>query len=196
MVMTTNTNTTTDANTTTSASTTTSTATAAEGAAGVGAVGAGGTAVPGAARLDLAKSAPKVFRALIGFDAAAREGLDPALVELIQIRASHLNHCAYCLHMHTKDARKAGESEDRLHMVAVWREARHFFTPKERAALALTEAVTLVADAGVPDDVYAEAAAHFDDQELGHVLALIFAINTWNRVALSTAKVAGTDERR
>ncbi|MFE9890958.1 carboxymuconolactone decarboxylase family protein [Streptomyces sp. NPDC005529] len=179
MVMTTNTNTAATTGTTTTEATTTAGA------------GAGGTG-----RIDFAKAAPKVFRALIGFDAAAREGLDPALVELIQIRASHLNHCAYCLHMHTNDARKAGESEDRLHMVAVWREARHFFTPREQAALALTEAVTRVADAGVPDDVYAEAAAHFDDAELGHVLALILTINTWNRVALSTGKVAGTDERR
>ncbi|GHI08525.1 4-carboxymuconolactone decarboxylase [Streptomyces cellostaticus] len=150
----------------------------------------------GRTRLDFAKAAPKAFRALIGFDAAAREGLDPALVELIQIRASHLNHCAYCLHMHTNDARKAGESEDRLHMVAVWREARHFFTPKEQAALALTEAITSVADAGVPDEAYEEAAAHFEETELAHVFALIFAINTWNRVALATGKVAGTDERR
>ncbi|GAA4011988.1 carboxymuconolactone decarboxylase family protein [Streptomyces plumbiresistens] len=147
-------------------------------------------------RLDFAKSAPKVFRAIVGFDAAARDGLDPALVELIQIRASHLNHCAYCLHMHTNDARKAGESEDRLHLVAVWREASHFFTEKEQAALALTEAVTLVADGGVPDEVYARAAAHFDEAELAHVLALILTINTWNRVALATGKVAGTDERR
>ncbi|GGW68359.1 alkyl hydroperoxide reductase AhpD [Streptomyces lucensis JCM 4490] len=147
-------------------------------------------------RLDFAKAAPKVFRALVGFDAAARSALDPALVELIQIRASHLNRCAYCLHMHTNDARKAGESEDRLHMVAVWREARHFFTPREQAALALTEAVTLIADAGVPETLYAEAAAHFTEEELGHVLALILAINTWNRVALATGKVAGTDERR
>ncbi|MFF5493108.1 carboxymuconolactone decarboxylase family protein [Streptomyces aquilus] len=146
-------------------------------------------------RLNFAKSAPKAFRALIGFDAAAREGLDPSLVELIQIRASHLNHCAYCLHMHTNDARKAGESEDRLHMVAVWREARHFFTEKEQAALALTEAVTLVADGGVPDEVYAQAAERFEERELAQVLALIFAINTWNRVALATKKVAGTDER-
>ena len=146
-------------------------------------------------RLNLAKTAPKVFRALVGFDAAAREGLDPALVELIQIRASHLNHCAYCLHMHTNDARKAGENEDRLHLVAVWREARHFYTPREQAALALTEAVTLVADAGVPDDVYAEAAAQFDEGELAHVLSLILTINTWNRVALATRKMAGTDER-
>ncbi|MFF8190382.1 carboxymuconolactone decarboxylase family protein [Streptomyces bobili] len=149
----------------------------------------------GRSRLDFGKSARRAFRALVGFDAAAREGLDPALVELIQIRASHLNHCAYCLHMHTNDARKAGESEDRLHLVAVWREARHFFTEKEQAALALTEAVTLVADGGVPDDVYAEAAARFDDAELAQVLALICTINTWNRVALATAKVAGTDER-
>ncbi|MFH8498151.1 carboxymuconolactone decarboxylase family protein [Streptomyces coeruleorubidus] len=148
-----------------------------------------------APRLEFATSAPKAFRALVAFDAAAREGLDPALVELIQIRASHLNHCAYCLHMHTNDARKAGESEDRLHMVAVWREARHFFTKREQAALALTEALTLVADAGVPDEVYAEAAALFDERELAQVLALICTINTWNRVALSTGKVAGTDER-
>ncbi|MFF5478693.1 carboxymuconolactone decarboxylase family protein [Streptomyces sp. NPDC012935] len=154
------------------------------------------TAEAARTRLDLAKSAPKVFRAIVGFDAAAREGLDPALIELIQIRASHLNHCAYCLHMHTNDARKAGENEDRLHLVAVWREARHFYTEKEQAALALTEAVTLVADGGVPDEVYAQAAAHFDDQELAHVLALILTINTWNRVALATGKVAGTDERR
>ncbi|MFF7283284.1 carboxymuconolactone decarboxylase family protein [Streptomyces griseorubiginosus] len=153
------------------------------------------THVTGTARLNFAKTAPKVFRALIGFDAAAREGLDPALVELIQIRASHLNRCAYCLHMHTNDARKAGETEDRLHMVPVWREARHFFTEREQAALALTEAVTLVADGGVPEEVYAQAAGHFDEQELAHVLSLILAINTWNRVALSTAKVAGTDER-
>ncbi|ANP54402.1 AhpD family alkylhydroperoxidase [Streptomyces griseochromogenes] len=176
-------------NTIDTAHTTTTTPAAGTGAA-ITAAEAGRT------RLDFAKAAPKAFRALIGFDAAAREGLDPALVELIQIRASHLNHCAYCLHMHTNDARKAGESEDRLHMVAVWREARHFFTSKEQAALALTEAVTLVADAGVPDAAYEEAAAHFDEAELARVLALILAINTWNRMALATGKVAGTDERR
>nr|WP_229871393.1 carboxymuconolactone decarboxylase family protein [Streptomyces longisporoflavus] len=146
-------------------------------------------------RLNFAKAVPKVFKAVIGLDAAARDGLDPALVELIQIRASLLNGCAYCLHMHTSDARKAGEDEARLHMIGVWREARNFFTEKEQAALDLTEAVTLVHRGGVPDDVYARAAAQFDETELGHVLALIFTINTWNRIALSTAKVAGEDER-
>ncbi|WP_028811342.1 carboxymuconolactone decarboxylase family protein [Streptomyces flavidovirens] len=146
-------------------------------------------------RLNFAKAAPKAFKAVIGLDAAAREGLDPTLVELVQTRASHLNRCAYCLHMHTSDARKAGESEERLHMVAVWKEAAHFFSAKEQAALALTDAVTLVADAGVPDDVYARASAHFDDEELARLLALIFAINTWNRIALATRKTAGEDER-
>ena len=146
-------------------------------------------------RLNFAKTAQPAFRALIAFDAAARQDLDPALVELVQIRASQLNGCAYCLHMHTSDARKAGESEERLHMIAVWREAAGFFTDKERAALDLTEAVTLVSQAGVPDAVYAHAAAHFDEHELARLLALIFTINTWNRIALSTAKAPGTDER-
>ena len=124
------------------------------------------------------------------------EGLDPALVELVQIRSSQLNGCAYCLHMHTSDARKAGESEERLHMIAVWREASAFFTDQERAALELAEAVTLVSQSGVPDTVYANAAKHFDEPELAQLLALIFTINTWNRIALSTAKVPGTDTRR
>ncbi|WP_420879375.1 carboxymuconolactone decarboxylase family protein [Rhodococcus sp. (in: high G+C Gram-positive bacteria)] len=147
------------------------------------------------ARLTFAAAAPKAFRALLGLDAAAREGVDPGLIELIQIRSSQLNGCAYCLHMHVSDARAAGEDEMRLHMVAVWREARYFFSAREQAALALTEAVTLIAG-GVPDAVYAEAAAHFDETEMAHVLAVVFTINTWNRLAISTGKVAGTDERR
>ncbi|MBB4917564.1 carboxymuconolactone decarboxylase family protein [Streptosporangium saharense] len=149
-----------------------------------------------APRLNFAATAPKAFRSLIGFDGAARDGLDPALVELIQIRSSQLNGCAYCLHMHVTDARKAGEDDLRLHMIGVWREAKNFFSPREQAALSLTEAVTLIADAGVPDEVYAEAAAQFEEAELAHVLAVILTINTWNRVAIATAKIAGTDERR
>ncbi|MFC3981069.1 carboxymuconolactone decarboxylase family protein [Streptosporangium jomthongense] len=163
-----------------------------------------------APRLNFAAAAPKAFRSLIGFDAAARDGLDPALAELIQIRSSQLNGCAYCLHirssqlngcayclhMHVTDARKAGEDDLRLHMIGVWREAKHFFSSREQAALALTEAVTLIADADVPDEVYAEAAARFEEAELAHVLAVILTVNTWNRVAVTTAKIAGTDERR
>jgi AhpD family alkylhydroperoxidase len=111
----------------------------------------------------------------------------------VQIRASQLNNCAYCLHMHTTDARKRGESEERLHMSAVWRDAPMFFTEKERAALALTESVTRLADHGVPTEVYDRAAAHFDDTELAGLLALTFAINTWNRIGVSTTKTPGTD---
>ncbi|WP_081239273.1 carboxymuconolactone decarboxylase family protein [Streptomyces viridosporus] len=140
-------------------------------------------------RIDFARAVPKAFKALISFDAAAREGLDPALAELVQIRSSQLNGCAYCLHLHTSDARRAGESEERLHMVAVWREAGNFFTEPERAALELAEAVTLVSGGGVPDAVYRRAAAHFTDAELARLLALVLAVNTWNRIALSTAKV-------
>ncbi|GAA1964256.1 carboxymuconolactone decarboxylase family protein [Kitasatospora viridis] len=146
-------------------------------------------------RVLFAQQAPKAFKALLAFDAAAREGLDPVLVELVLIRASQLNGCAYCLHMHTSDARKAGESDERMHMVAVWHEAAHFFTPAEQAALALTEAITRISGS-VPDEVYARAAAEFDEPTLARLIALICAINTWNRVALATGKVAGTDERR
>lgn len=147
-------------------------------------------------RLDLATAAPKVFKALIGFDAASRAGIDPLLVELVQTRASQINGCAYCLHMHTKDARKRGESEERLYLLTAWREAAHFYTEKEQAALALTEAVTLIAHDGVPDDVYARAAAHFDEAELAQLLGLILTINTWNRIALTSRKVPGTDQRQ
>ncbi|MBD0746990.1 4-carboxymuconolactone decarboxylase [Streptomyces sp. CBMA152] len=146
-------------------------------------------------RIDFAKANPKAFKAIIALNAAATEHLDPALVELVQIRASQLNSCAYCLHMHVSDARKAGEDPERLHMVGVWREAPHFFTPPERAALALTEAVTLIADGGVEDEVFEEAAEEFSEQELGGLLALIFTINTWNRLNVTARKVAGTDER-
>ncbi|GAA5031655.1 carboxymuconolactone decarboxylase family protein [Actinopolymorpha pittospori] len=145
--------------------------------------------VPRTPRLDFAKAAPTAFKALISLDAAACQDLDPALAELVKIRASQLNGCAYFLHMHTSDARKAGESEERLHMIAVWREAAGFFADKERAALDLTEAVTLVAQGGIPDDLYARTAAYFDEHELAGLLALICTINTWNRIALSTGKV-------
>lgn len=146
-------------------------------------------------RIDFARTAPKVFRAQRNFEDAAGEGLDPALGELVRIRASQLNGCAYCLHMHVSDARKAGEDEDRMHMVVVWREATRFFTEQELAALELTEAVTLISERGVPDEVYARAAEHFDESELASLLALILSINTWNRISIATAKIPGTDER-
>ncbi|KAA5825339.1 carboxymuconolactone decarboxylase family protein [Saccharopolyspora hirsuta] len=146
-------------------------------------------------RIDFARTAPKVYRAQRAFEDAAGEGLDPELGELVRIRASQLNGCAYCLHMHVNDARKAGADEDRLHMVSVWREAARFFTERELAALELTEAVTRVSERGVPDEVYARAAEQFEPAELASLLALILSINTWNRIAIATAKIPGTDER-
>ncbi|GHF27541.1 alkyl hydroperoxide reductase AhpD [Streptomyces morookaense] len=142
--------------------------------------------------MNFTKAAPKVFKAMIALDAAARADLDPTLVELVQIRASQVNHCAYCLDMHTKDARKAGESEERIYQLNAWREAG-LYTEKEQAALALTEAVTVLTDGFVPDAVYEEAARHFEESELAQLIALIFTINAWNRIAVSTRKIPGTE---
>ncbi|MER0245040.1 carboxymuconolactone decarboxylase family protein [Streptomyces sp. HSW2009] len=150
-----------------------------------------GHAAEHTARMNFTKAAPKVFQALVDLTMAAKEGLDYTLIELVQIRASQLNHCAYCLLMHTTDARKAGESEERINLVSAWHEAPGFFTEREQAALALTEAVTLL-PGGVSDEVYHRAAKHFDDTELAKLIGVIFAINSWNRIAVTTSKVPGT----
>ncbi|MFI9080631.1 carboxymuconolactone decarboxylase family protein [Streptomyces sioyaensis] len=142
-------------------------------------------------RLHWAQRAPEVYRAMIALDAAARKDVDPALAELVKIRASQLNKCAFCLDMHLTDARKAGESEERLHLLLAWAEAPDLYTPKERAALALTEAITHLTDGFVPDEVYAQAAAHFDETELAHLIALITTINAWNRFGVSTRMTPG-----
>jgi AhpD family alkylhydroperoxidase len=141
-------------------------------------------------RIDLAKKAPKVYRAMIALDAAAREGLDEQLAELVRIRASQLNHCAYCLNMHTVDARKAGETEARIYLLNAWQEAGNLYTEKEQAALLLTEAITVLGSHEyVSDEVYERAAKHFGEEELAQLIALIFTINSWNRIAVSTRKV-------
>ncbi|MEU5028488.1 carboxymuconolactone decarboxylase family protein [Streptomyces milbemycinicus] len=142
-------------------------------------------------RMRLANLAPEFYKAMVGLDAAASKGLDPTLVDLIKIRASQINHCAFCVHMHTRDARKAGETEERINLVSAWEEASGFFTEKERAALALTEAVTVLTDGFVPDEVYQRAAAHFEEAELAQVIATIIAINAWNRIGVSTRMVPG-----
>ena len=140
-------------------------------------------------RIDLAKKAPKVYRAMIALDAAAREGLDEQLAELVRIRASQLNHCAYCLNMHTVDARKGGETEARIYLLSAWEEAGDLYTEKEQAALRLTEAITVLSSHEyVSDEVYERAAKHFDEEELAQLIALIFTINSWNRIAVSTRK--------
>ncbi|WP_445271810.1 carboxymuconolactone decarboxylase family protein, partial [Streptomyces sp. DSM 41978] len=113
-------------------------------------------------RMNFTTVAPKVFKAVLALDAAAREGIDPVLLELVQIRASQVNRCAYCIDYHTSDARKAGETEERIYQLSAWEESS-LFTEKERAALALTEAVTLLPQ-GVSDEVYAEATEHFEEK--------------------------------
>ncbi len=134
--------------------------------------------------------APKVFKAVLALDATAREGIDPVLLELVQIRASQINRCAYCIDYHTSDARRAGEAEERIHQLSAWEESS-LFTEAERAALALTESVTRL-PGGVPDEVYRGAARHFDERELAQLVALIFTVNAWNRMNVATRKTPGT----
>lgn len=139
--------------------------------------------------MDFAKNAPEAYRAMILFHRAAKEGLDPTIVELVMIRASQLNHCAFCINMHTVDARKAGETETRIYLLNAWEEAGDLYTEKEQAALALTEKITHLHDGFVPDDAYERAAEHFDEAELAQLIALIVSINTLNRISVTTRKV-------
>jgi AhpD family alkylhydroperoxidase len=134
-------------------------------------------------RMEIRHAAPKLHSALIALGNAVE--LDPVLRELVNLRASILNGCAYCIDMHTRVARRAGESERRLHAVAAWHEAP-FFDERERAALALTDAVTLISDEHVPRDVWEEASAHFEPDELAQLVWAITVINAWNRIAITT----------
>ncbi|MET9758387.1 carboxymuconolactone decarboxylase family protein [Streptomyces sp. NPDC006372] len=129
---------------------------------------------------------PAVARAMSALSAAAKKGLgDPVLAELVVIRASQLNQCAFCLDMHLAIARKHGVSERQLDLLAAWEEAEDLFDERERAALALTEAVTVLTDGFVPDEVYERAAEHFGEAALAHLIGLVVAINNWNRVMVS-----------
>ena len=132
-------------------------------------------------RLKIYKVSPELLDAMMGLSTASAKDIDPELGELIKIRASQINHCAFCLNMHVVDARKHGVSEQKLDVLAAWEEAGDLFTERERAALALTEAITQIAD-GVPDDVYEQAAAVFTERELGQVIAMAVTINAWNRI--------------
>jgi AhpD family alkylhydroperoxidase len=136
-------------------------------------------------RVKIATLAPDFYQALIDLDAQSATGLDPRLADIVRIRASQLNGCAYCLDMHTLDARHGGDSQQRLNLIATWREARKFYSAQEQAALELTEAITLISVDHVPDDVYAIAAAAFDDKDLAQLIGLIITINAWNRVGVT-----------
>ena len=115
---------------------------------------------------------------------AANSGLEPSLLELVKIRASQINGCAVCLHMHTQEARRAGESEERIYMLDAWRELP-LYSARERAALAWTEAVTLISETHAPDDLYEEVRKHFSEAETVNLTTLIATINAWNRIAIS-----------
>jgi AhpD family alkylhydroperoxidase len=134
-------------------------------------------------RMEIGRAAPPLDRALVTL--GSEVNLDPRLRELVNLRASILNGCAYCIDLHTKTARRGGKSEQRLHAIAAWHEAP-FFDDKERAALALTDAVTVITDEHVPDDVWEEASAQFPSGELAQLVWAITVINAWNRIAITT----------
>lgn len=138
-------------------------------------------------RITLNRVAPEFYESMMALSAAAEKGVDPTLAELIKIRASQLNHCAFCLDMHTHDARKKGENEQRIYLLSAWEEAGDLFTEQEQAALALTEEMTDLTRGGhVCDTTYNRAAAAFTEAELGQVIALATVINAWNRISVST----------
>lgn len=143
-------------------------------------------------RLELEKVEPAAVRAVMGLENYVRSsGLDKTLIELIKTRASQINGCAFCIDMHTKDARYAGETEQRLYALSAWSETP-FFTPQERAALALTEAVTLIGNNGLPDKIYNEVSKYFTPEQIVKLLMAIVTINTWNRLSIATQIVPGS----
>lgn len=139
-----------------------------------------------AGRINLNKVSPEVYEAMLVLSTAAAKDIDPDLAELIKIRASQMNHCAFCLDMHTADARKQGISDQKLALLPAWEEAGDVFTEQEKAALAITEEMTDLTRRHVSDEVYEQAAAAFTERELGQVIAMALTINAWNRIGVPT----------
>ena len=137
------------------------------------------------ARLNPMQAAPDTMKALLALENQVQtSGLERSLIELVKTRASQINGCAYCINMHTADARKRGETEARLYLLDAWREAP-VYSDRERAALAWTEAVTLISETHVPDEVYGELRAQFSEAETVNLTMLVATINAWNRIAIS-----------
>jgi AhpD family alkylhydroperoxidase len=144
------------------------------------------------ARFNFMKAAPGVYPAMAGLEHYLQGcGLEQALLHLIKLRASQINGCAYCLDMHWKDLRAIGETEQRMYSLDAWRECP-YYTDRERAALAWTEAVTLVSEDHVPDAVYEEVRAHFNEKEMCDLTLAVAAINAWNRLAIASRTVPGS----
>lgn len=139
------------------------------------------------ARIDHFAAAPDLLNAMLAMEETiASSGLEHSLIELVKLRASQINHCAFCIHMHTHEARAKGESDTRMHLLHAWQESS-LFTPRERAALTWTECLTRVATTGAPDTDYAAMAAHFDTREQVALTLAITTINAWNRLAIGFA---------
>ena len=140
-------------------------------------------------RVNYLKAAPETIKAAQALEAhLAKSGLEQSLYHLVKTRASQINGCAYCIHMHTRDARAHGETEERLYLLDAWRESP-LYSERERAALAWTEALTLIAETHAPDDVYDEVRRHFSEQETVNLTLLIGMINLWNRLAIGMRSV-------
>src|SRR5690625_1735061 len=138
-------------------------------------------------RLNIQSVEPNAYKAVLAMEKyVGQSGLENSLIELIKIRTSQINNCAFCLDMHLRDARKEGEDQRRLDILSAWHEAPTFFSARERAAFALTEAVTEISLKGVPDDVWDAVSEEFSQNEIVHLIMAICAINTWNRLAIST----------
>jgi AhpD family alkylhydroperoxidase len=144
------------------------------------------TTVEKTRRINLNKISPEVYEAMLTLNSAAHKDIDPELAELIKIRASQMNSCAFCIDMHTADARKQKINEQKLALLPAWQEAQGIFTEQEQAALALTEEMTDLTRRHVSDEVYERAAAAFSERELGQVISMALTINAWNRIGVTT----------
>ncbi len=146
-------------------------------------------------RINYRQAAPDAFKALLELEAGVhRTALEPALIELVKMRVSQINGCGYCLDMHSKDARAAGETEQRLYVLPAWREAP-FYSARERAALAWAEAVTVISSNNLPDDLYAQVREQFDEKGVVELTLAIIAINSWNRMAIACRADVGSYQR-
>ena len=142
-------------------------------------------------RINYMKTNREVVKLMMGLEEYKKTtGIDSTLIELIKIRASQINGCAYCLDMHTKDARAMGETEQRIYCLSAWRESP-FYSDSERAALELTEAVTAISANGVPDELYERVRLHFDEKQYIDLITIIITINGWNRLAISAQSIPG-----
>ena len=147
-------------------------------------------------RFDMMKSDPEAYRAMAGMERYLHQtSLEQPLIHLVKLYASDLNHCAYCIDMHWKDLRALGETEQRLYGLPAWKESP-YYSDRERAALAWTEALTLLTDGFVPDEVYETVRPHFSDKELTELSMAVVTINAWNRLAISARTTAGTYQPR